>query len=110
MKPVHWGVLIAGALLGVWLFNAMGHPTGHFGQPPKQPHPDDDLERLTSSAAPYCHPEQHHAGYIYTPHRYPRSTGGEITALIHRGYSSMRIPAGTPDAQWIIAPPSEVMT
>src|SRR5215469_17957415 len=108
MKPVHWGALIAGALLAVYLFNAMGHPTGYMNQPPKQPHPDDDLDRLTDSGAPHCHPQQHHAGYVYTPHRYPRTTGGEITALIHRGYSTMRIPAAD-DAQWMIAPPSEVM-
>lgn len=109
MKTVHWVALITGALAAVWLYNAMGHPTGHLGQPPRQPHPDDDLARLTDSGAPHCHPEQHHAGYVYTPHAYPRTTGGEITALIHKGYSPMRIPQNTSDVQWIIAPPSEVI-
>jgi len=109
VKPAHWGVIIAGALLGVWLFNSMLHPTGYMTQPQAQPHPDDDVARWTDSGAPGCHPEQHHAGYVYTPHRYPRAVGGEITALVHNGYSSMRVPGANPDVQWIIAPPSEVM-
>ena len=53
-----------------------------------------------------CHPEEHLAGYVYTPHRYPRSVGGEISNAIHYGWSSMKIP-NVKNAQWIIAPPSE---
>jgi hypothetical protein len=107
VKPVHWIALGAGALVGAWLWQGL-HPTGGFNQPPEQPHPDDDIARLTDSAAPHCHPEQHHEGYVYTPHRYPRTTGGEITALIHRGYSTMRVPMSD-DVQWLVAPPSEAM-
>ena len=54
-----------------------------------------------------CYPEEHHAGYTYTPHRYPRTVGGEVTATIHRGFSTMRIP-NTQDVRWLISPPSEV--
>ena len=109
MKPSHWLVLGAAAALVAWLWWQHPQVTGGFNQPPRQGSPDDDLARLTDSGAPHCHPEQHHGGYVYTPHRYPRATGGEITAVIHRGFSPMRVPRNTPDAQWIIAPPSEVM-
>ena len=108
MKTWHWLALGFLAVAGVYAWQQL-RPTGGFNQPPKQVPPDDDIARLTDSAAPHCHPEQHHAGYVYSPHRYPRATGGEITALIHRGYSTMRVPGATPDVQWIIAPPSEAM-
>jgi hypothetical protein len=107
MKPWHWVGIAVTALVAAWLVQGLA-PTGGFNQPAKQPHPDDDLARLTDSSAPHCHPEQHHSGVVYTPHRYPRTAGGEITALIHRGYSSMRVP-NVADVQWLIAPPSEVM-
>lgn len=107
MKPVHWIALGGGALLGWWLIGQL-RPTGGFNQPSAQPSPDDDLSRLTDGNVAHCHPQQHHAGYVYTPHRYPRTAGGEITALIHRGYSSMRVPMEQ-DVQWLIAPPSEVI-
>lgn len=106
MKTWHWLALGFLAIAGAYAWQELA-PTGGFNQPPKQPHPDDDLARLTDSAAPHCHPEQHHQGYVYTPHRYPRTTGGEITAAIHGGFSSMRVPNET-DVQWLIAPPSEV--
>lgn len=108
IKTGHWVALGAGALLAIWLWNQAGMGTGGFNQPQAQPQPDDDLARLTDSAVPHCHPQQFHAGYVYTPHRYPRVAGGEITALIHRGYSTMRVPNQN-DVQWLIAPPSEVM-
>ena len=108
MKPGQWVAIVAGALLGLWLFGRMASPTGGFNQPQNQPLPDDDLTRLTDSAVPHCHPQQFHAGYVYTPHRYPRVAGGEITAVIHQGFSTMRVPNQN-DVQWLIAPPSEVM-
>lgn len=107
MKTGHWVAIVAAAVLGLWLFGKM-RPTGGFSQPAAQPHPDDDVARLTDGNVPHCHPQQHHAGYVYTPHRYPRTAGGEITALIHHGYSSMRVPMEQ-DVQWLIAPPSEVI-
>lgn len=98
------------ALIGV-LWWSMQHPTGHMTQPQKQANPDDDLARMTNPHPDYplfCQPEQHHAGYVYTPHRYPRVTGGEISSAIHHGFSSMRVP-NVADVQWLVAPPSEVM-
>ena len=113
MKPGHWWALAAAAaLVGVLVWTMTGqHPTGGFIQPQKQPQPDDDLAQLTNPHPDhplFCQPEQHHAGYVYTPHRYPRVAGGEITAVIHRGFSSMRVP-NINDVQWLIAPPSEVL-
>jgi hypothetical protein len=106
----HVLALGAAAAAGVALWYAMGHPTGYFTQPSYQPQPDDDLARLLNPHPDhpiFCQPEDHHAGYVYTAHRYPRSTGGEITAVIHRGFSAMRVP-NIQDVQWLIAPPSEV--
>ena len=54
-----------------------------------------------------CAPEDHHAGYTYTPHRYPRTVGADVSAAIHHGFSVMRVP-NVEDVQWIISSPSEV--
>ena len=112
MKPGHWMALGAAAAAAAWLATRVigGGQTGGFNAPPAQPPPDDDLHDLLSPHPDYpviCHRDDHHAGYVYTPHRYPRVCGGEITAAIHRGFSSMRVP-NVADVQWLIAPPSEV--
>ena len=107
LETWHWAAL-AGLVAVVFLWTRHDGVTGKLGQPQNQPLPDNDLTRLTDSGVPHCHPEQHHFGYVYTPHRFPRTVGGEITAVIHRGFSTMRVPNVT-DVQWIIAPPSEVM-
>lgn len=43
----------------------------------------------------------------YTPHRYPNVTGGNISTVIHYGFSQLRRPAPQ-DAKWITRPPAEV--
>jgi hypothetical protein len=109
VKTGHWVALGAAAAIIVIVL-MQGPARGGFNQPPAQPQPDDDLARMTDPHPDhpvFCQPEDHHAGYVYTRHRYPRVTGGEITALIHKGFSPMRIPA-VDDVQWLIAPPSEV--
>ena len=103
-------ILVAG--LGVVAFTVTGN--ADFPAPDKQAVGDADLDPFTSHTLDghpghVCEVKDHHGGYTYTPHRYPRMTGGEITAVIHRGFSPMRIPANTPDANWIVSPPSEVM-
>jgi hypothetical protein len=85
-----------------------------FNAPSKQAAPADPLadfggHNLDGMPGNVCLPEVHLNGYVYTQHRYPRQTGGEVTAVIHRGFSAMRVPVDTPDAQWIVAPPSEVI-
>ena len=85
-----------------------------FSAPSKQAAPADPLagfggHNLDGRPGNVCEPEVHLNGYVYTRHRYPRQAGGEITAVIHRGFSAMRVPQDTPDAQWIVAPPSEVI-
>lgn len=57
-----------------------------------------------------------HPGYcadgqtvVFTPHRYPQNSGGNITALFHQGFSGMANPAPQ-DADWMRQPPgSEVL-
>jgi uncharacterized membrane protein YagU involved in acid resistance len=111
MKTGHWLALaVAAAIIAGVSWQMVQAGTHGFNQPPRQPQPDDDLARMTDPHPDhplFCQPEDHHAGYTYTPHRYPRVTGGEITALIHRGFSPMRVPRSA-DVQWLIAPPSEV--
>lgn len=112
MKNKHWVALGAAAALVAWLaWQVFGtDQTGGFNKPQYQPQPDDDIARLTDPHPDhprFCQPQDHHAGYVYTQHRYPRVMGGEITAAIHRGFSPMRVP-DVADVQWLIAPPSEV--
>ena len=113
MKAGHWAALGAAlaVIAGVSWQMMKANSTGDFRQPPVQASPDDDLARLTDPHPDhprFCQPRDHHAGYVYTPHRYPRVAGGEVSALIHRGFSPMRVPM-MDDVQWMIAPPSEVM-
>jgi len=105
-------ILVLGG--AAWAAMAGGQGAGDLAQPKRQPAPMDDIASFTTYSRDghpghLCEPADHHAGYVYTKHRYPRATGGEITAVIHHGFSPMRVPSGTPDAQWIVAPPSEVM-
>lgn len=53
----------------------------------------------------YCVPGQ---TQIFTQHKYPTVSGGNITTLIHQGLDSLNVPAPQ-DNDWIIRPPGEVM-
>jgi len=115
LKPEQW-ILLAVVLAAVAYIGAdlagRNRSRHDLYAPQKQPLPDDPDALLragiaTDGHAVVCMPEEHHAGYTYTPHRYPRTLGGEITNTIHHGFSSMRVPAVS-DVQWIISPPSEV--
>jgi len=119
LKPEQWAMLgLVLIVIGYGGFQAVAYVSGGNGGMPKpgrQAEPDD-LEaslrigqmRAIDGHSVLCHPEEHHTGYVYTKHRYPRAVGGEVTNSIHHGWSMMRVPSGTPDEQWIIAPPSEV--
>jgi hypothetical protein len=103
--------IVALGVLGVVAFNFDASANADFPAPAKQAVGDADLDPFephTADGHPghVCKP--YHGGYTYTPHRYPRMTGGEITAIIHRGFSPMRVPSNAPDANWIVSPPSEV--
>ena len=52
-------------------------------------------------------PDQHLGPVAFSPHRYPRDVGVEITTLIHRGWSSVSLPHEK-DMTWLSQPPSEV--
>lgn len=56
----------------------------------------------------YFHPNHAVAGQqqVFTAHRYPRVSGGNITALIHNGFDQMRKPAPQ-DTDWFLKPPAE---
>ena len=113
MNRNRWLALGAALALALYLGSRVlgGGQTGGFNAPPKQPVPDDDLHALLNPHPDYpvvAGRADHHAGYVYTPHRYPLTCGGEISNAIHRGFSSMRVP-NVADVQWLIAPPSEVM-
>jgi hypothetical protein len=58
----------------------------------------------------YFHPNMLYPGQqqVFTAHRYPVISGGNITALIHQGMDAMRRQAPQ-DADWIERPPGEVM-
>ncbi len=43
---------------------------------------------------------------VYTRHRYPVTTGGNLSTLIHKGWDSMMRPAER-DADWMEIPPAD---
>jgi hypothetical protein len=44
---------------------------------------------------------------IFTQHKYPTVSGGNISTLIHQGYDRLKVPAPQDD-DWRTAPPAEV--
>jgi len=109
----HYGAAAVGALIAWYLLSRVigTDATGGFNAPEKQAVPETDLAEYLNPHPEHpviCGRADHHAGYTYTPHRYPHAIGGEITAIIHRGFSPMRVP-NVADVQWMVAPPSEVM-
>ena len=59
-------------------------------------------------AAPVYSVDSIQGGYVFTPHRYPKVVGGEISNAIHHGFQSMALPQEG-DMLWLSAPPSEEM-
>jgi len=57
---------------------------------------------------PVLGPDQHMGGIVFTPHRYPRVCGGELSAIIHQGFSTASLPAQG-DMVWLSNPPSEAV-
>lgn len=120
MKPVHWAVLGGGlAVLAIAGYKGAAAITvnADLNAPPVQPADPRDTDMHAAMSAlnqpdghrqNVCLPHQHFDGYVYTAHRFPRTVGGEITALIHHGYTSAGIPAKGDLAEWMIRPPSEV--
>lgn len=53
----------------------------------------------------YCVPGQ---TQIFTQHRYPAVSGGNISTMIHHGMDRLKCPAPQDD-DWIKRPPGEVM-
>lgn len=65
------------------------------------------LDHVCTGPHEYLHPGGHITPVTATPHRYPNSSGGNITALIHHGMTplSKRAPH---DSKWIENPPANV--
>jgi len=55
---------------------------------------------------PVIGPDQHDGVVVYTPHRYPRACGAEISAVIHHGWQTMFLPHEK-DMTWLSRPPGE---
>lgn len=57
----------------------------------------------------YFHPAHSVPGQtqIFTPHKYPTVSGGNISTLIHQGFDAMIKPAPQDD-DWRTAPPAEI--
>jgi hypothetical protein len=117
IRPHQWLflaiVVAAVGYAGFEITAQLGGGNGGMKQPDRQAAPDDaeaalriGWHRAVDGHSVICHPEDHHAGYTYTRHRYPRTVGGEVTNTIHRGFSSMRVP-NSDSVQWLISPPSE---
>jgi hypothetical protein len=117
LRPHQWAFLaVVVAALG-WMgyeISALSVGNGGLPNPQRQAVPDEGEAalrvgsfRAVDGHSVLCHPEDHHGGYVYTRHRYPRTVGGEVTNAIHKGFSSMRVPTSG-EAQWIVSPPSEV--
>ena len=107
------GVVLAALAYAGYELASRSRENADLTAPPRQPSPEqyDALARLGFMVAQdghsvICQPEDHHHGYTYTPHRYPRTVGGEVSSAIHHGFSSMRVP-NVQDVQWLISPPSE---
>jgi len=69
---------------------------------PAAPEPADE------DYAPHlCAQSEHLQGVVFLPHRYPQRCGMGLTSVIHHGFTGIRVPA-SPEAAWIVGPPSEV--
>lgn len=56
----------------------------------------------------YSVPANSQGKVVNLPHRYPTISGGNITALVHHGWSPLRMSKGM-DQKWITCPPAEQM-
>ena len=63
----------------------------------------DPQQPNLTAAGGIANPDQ-----IFTPHRYPRVCGGELTTVIHYGHSRLTVPHER-DRNWIVNPPSEAI-
>jgi hypothetical protein len=109
------GVAVVGlSFIGLLVLMARQR-TDNTGQPRYQD--DASLASLSPMAidaldtgAHYFHPNFCVPGQtqIWTQHRYPAVSGGNVSTLIHHGMSALRRPAPQ-DSDWIERPPAEVM-
>lgn len=104
--------IVVGALIAVALFLlACGSKKAPGGSVKVPAAVTEDIPHYTFNpppAAPVHSVDDIQGGWVFTPHRYPRVVGGEITAVIHHGFQTMALPQDG-DMLWLSAPPSEEM-
>lgn len=105
------GVIAIGALVvGLCLYYAYLQQEQPIEPPDKQIAGATFNETIDSmTASEFFTPENVISGQVvvYTKHRYPTVTGGNISTLIHRGFSAVRRKPQM-DAGWFMQPPGDV--
>lgn len=98
-------IVLALVILGWSVYNGSGD--NYKSEEPSLVSLDANLDRM--SARGFFHPRDvvPGQGVIYSRHRYPEITGGNVSTLIHHGYDQLRVPAPR-DRMWIECPPGEV--
>lgn len=97
------GVLAVGGVL-VWLA-VRASPGGGIKVPARAV---EDVKSFTvPPGQPVVGVYDHVGAVVFTPHRYPRVCGGEMSALINGGFGTLQLPHED-DMTWLIRPPSEV--
>ena len=106
MAEIRWehaavtGLALVGAL---FLFGAL-RSAGGIRQPSST---TESGWNIADPQQPNLEPGVVTPGLIFTPHRYPRVCGGELTTVIHYGHSRLAVPHER-DTNWITCPPSEL--
>jgi hypothetical protein len=95
--------LLGLAVLSYAIIRALGPGPAWQNQPPAAEGRDNPEPDAHCVAA-----HEHLNGVVFSPHRYPERTGMQVTAVIHHGYSGIRIPVKA-DSRWMTSPPSEAM-
>lgn len=105
------GYLAVGLSTAV-LLGYIGYNVNQSGmQPPKEfadASLNEQLDFLTQDNFFHPHDCVNDQNMVFTRHRYPNVSGGNISTLIHHGMSALNKPAPQ-DSGWMERPPGEVM-
>jgi hypothetical protein len=106
-RQAHYAVLllalVGGGALLYCAFRAIG-PAPAWGTQPPAAEGRDDPEPDGHCVAAH----EHLQGVVFSPHRYPRDCGMNVSAAIHHGWTGIRVPESA-DSRWITSPPSEAI-
>ena len=108
LKPMHLAILgVAVVGIAALALNGARQSSGGIKAPASTTESLPDYTFEPPVEHPVVGPAQLNGGYNWHPVRYPAQCGQEISALIHRGGASLRIPSER-DMDWLTAPPGEV--